>query len=279
MTTAKRSKQRYPQPVPAESCGTVVKIKHQIKPKNYAQELYLESLNEQLMTICSGPAGSGKTYLVTSVAVQKLINNEVSKLVITRPVVEAGEHLGFLPGTLEEKLDPYLLPLMDAIKDHVGPVMAKKLVEAGKIEIAPLAFMRGRTFNNCFVILDEAQNSTVEQMKMFVTRMGYDSIFAINGDTSQSDLQRPRDAGDNWETGLQYIIRKLKGRDEHINYIEFQNRDVVRSVMVQRILTLLDSPDAKYDDKNDIIRRSHGRNAGAKREDIDRLESTALLQA
>jgi phosphate starvation-inducible PhoH-like protein len=131
--------------------------------------------------------------------------------------------------------------------------MTKKLMETGKIEIAPLAFMRGRTFNNCFVILDEAQNSTVEQMKMFVTRMGYDSTFAINGDLSQTDLQKPRDAGSGWENGLQYIIRKLKGRDENINYIEFQNRDVVRSVMVQRILNLLDSPEPKapsFDEKN-----------------------------
>jgi phosphate starvation-inducible PhoH-like protein len=242
MTKRAAVKQRYPQPVPDTVAGRPVKIKHQITPKNYAQELYLESLQEQPLTLCSGPAGSGKTYLVTSVAVQKLINNEVERVVITRPVVEAGEHLGFLPGTLEEKLDPYLLPLIDAIEDHIGPVMTKKLLDTGKIEIAPLAFMRGRTFNNCFVILDEAQNSTVEQMRMFVTRMGYDSVFAINGDLSQSDLEKPRGAGADWENGLQFIIRKLKGRDEKINYIEFQNRDVVRSQMVQRILTLLDSP-------------------------------------
>lgn len=240
-----KRKQKYPQPIPAASAGENIKIRHQIKPKNYAQELYIQSLRDQPLTICSGPAGSGKTFLVTSVAVEKLINNEVDRVVITRPVVEAGEHLGFLPGTLEEKLDPYLLPLIDAIEDHVGPMMTKKLLESGKIEIAPLAFMRGRTFNRCFVILDEAQNSTVEQMKMFVTRMGYESIFAINGDVSQSDLQKPKGAGSDWENGLQFVIRKLKGRDEKINYIEFQNRDVVRSHMVQRILTLLDSPDPK----------------------------------
>lgn len=240
-----KRKQKYPQPVPTSNEGQSVKIRHQLKPKNFSQELYLESLREQPLTICSGPAGSGKTFLVTSIAVEKLINNEVDRVVITRPVVEAGEHLGFLPGTLEEKLDPYLLPLIDAIEDHVGPMMTKKLVESGKIEIAPLAFMRGRTFNRCFVILDEAQNATVEQVKMFVTRMGYDSIFAINGDISQSDLQRPRGADAKWENGLQFIIRKLKGRDEKINFIEFQNRDVVRSQMVQRILNLLDSPEPK----------------------------------
>lgn len=255
MTT--KRKQKYPQPVPNETAGQPVKIKHLIKPKNYAQELYLESLREQPLTICGGPAGSGKTFLVTSVALEKLINNEVERVVITRPVVEAGEHLGFLPGTLEEKLDPYLLPLIDAIEDHVGPAMTKRLLESGKIEIAPLAFMRGRTFNNCFVILDEAQNSTVEQMKMFVTRMGYDSIFAINGDSSQSDLEKPRGAV-GWENGLQFIIRKLRGRDEKINYIEFQNRDVVRSQMVQRILNLLDSPDPKPATNADVRIKHNG---------------------
>ena len=144
-----RRKQKYLQPIPAASGGEAIRIKHQIKPKNYAQELYIESLRDQPLTICSGPAGSGKTFLVTSVALEKLISNQVDRVVITRPVVEAGEHLGFLPGTLEEKLDPYLLPLMDAIEDHVGPTLAKKFLETGKIEIAPLAFMRGRTFNNC----------------------------------------------------------------------------------------------------------------------------------
>lgn len=242
--TAKR-KQKYPQLVPSRSEGQTLKIRNQIKPKNYTQELCLESLREQPLTIVSGPAGSGKTFLITLVAIEKLISGAVDKVILTRPVVEAGEHLGFLPGTLEEKLDPYLLPLIDAIEDHIGPTMTKKLIEGGQIEVAPLAFMRGRTFNNAFVILDEAQNSTVEQMKMFVTRMGYESVFAINGDVSQSDLQKPKGAGPEWENGLRFISRKLKGRDEKINFIEFQNRDVVRSHMVQRILTLLDSPEPK----------------------------------
>jgi phosphate starvation-inducible PhoH-like protein len=242
------SKQKYLQPVPSEHWGQPVKVKNQIKAKNFAQEMYLNFLRESSLTICSGPAGSGKTYLVTAVAVEKLVNNEIDKIVITRPVVQAGEDLGYLPGTLEEKLDPYLLPLIDAIQDHVGQTMTKRLVESGKIEVAPLAFMRGRTFNNCFVILDEAQNATVEQIKMFVTRMGYDSMFAINGDVSQSDLVKPYKHQGEWENGLQYVIRKLTGRDENISYIEFQNRDVVRSQMVQRILTLLDSPEPRHDD-------------------------------
>lgn len=225
--------------------GEDIVLKHKITAQNYVQELYIESLREARLIICSGPAGSGKTYLVTAIAIEKLLEKEVDRIVITRPVVEAGERLGFLPGTLEEKLDPYLLPLVDAIEDHVGPAMAKRLLESGRIEIAPLAFMRGRTFNRCFVILDEAQNTTVEQMKMFVTRMGYESIFAINGDITQSDLEKPKNAGPDWENGLEFIIRKLKGRDEKINYIEFQNRDVVRSEMVKRILSLLDSPDER----------------------------------
>jgi phosphate starvation-inducible protein PhoH and related proteins len=238
-------KNKYPPADQPNVDGQDIKLKHQIKPKNYAQELYIESLRECPLTICSGPAGSGKTWIVMAVALEKLLSKEVQKIVITRPVVEAGEHLGFLPGTLEEKLNPYLLPLIDAIEDHVGPQMAKRLLECGKIEVAPLAMMRGRNFNKAFVILDESQNCTVEQIKMFVTRMGYGSTFAINGDPSQSDLERPLKAGPTWETGLDFIVRKLKGRDAKINYVEFQNKDVVRSEMVKRILTLLDSPDER----------------------------------
>jgi phosphate starvation-inducible PhoH-like protein len=240
-------KQKYPQPLPDEakaaSSGAAVRMKKQVKGLNPTQILYLESLREQPLTICSGPAGSGKTFLVTAIALEKLIKNEVDKIIITRPVCEAGESLGFLPGTLEEKLDPYLRPIVDAMEDHIGVTMTKKLMESGKIEIAPLAFMRGRTFNNCFVILDEAQNTSVKQMKMFLTRMGYDSVFAVNGDVTQTDLTRPRDHEGPWETGMSYVVRKLKGRDENINYIEFQNKDSVRSTMCLRILTLLDSPE------------------------------------
>lgn len=240
----KHKKQKYPTQH-AEHEGKPVHIKNKIKAQNFGQEQYLESLRTAKLTICGGPAGSGKTFLVTAVALEKLLSHEVSRIVITRPVVEAGEHLGFLPGTLEEKLDPYLLPLVDAIEDHIGPQMTQRLVESKKIEIAPLAYMRGRTFNNAFVILDEAQNSTVEQMRMFLTRIGYDSTFAINGDISQSDLKKPRDFEGAWENGLQYAIRKLTGRDEQINYIEFRNQDVVRSEIVKKILTYLDSPDPK----------------------------------
>jgi phosphate starvation-inducible PhoH-like protein len=260
-----KRKQRYPQDVPPKAEGQQLRIKHQIKPKNVTQGYYLESLRTKPLTICKGPAGSGKTYLVTAVALEKLVSGDVDRIIITRPVVEAGEHLGFLPGTLEEKLDPYLLPLIDAMEDHVGPLMTRRLLETGKIEIAPLAFMRGRTFNNCFVILDEAQNATVEQIKMFLTRLGYGTSAAINGDVTQSDLVRPREAGPGWENGLQFAVRKLKGRDSDIDYIEFQTRDVVRSALVQRILTLLETPEPKP-------QRSNGALLGA----IDGSTDTAL---
>lgn len=226
-----KPKQKYPQHVEKE-----IFIKHKISAKNIAQELYIESLRSSTVTICLGPAGSGKTYLVTAIALEKLLSHEVERIVITRPVVEAGEHLGHLPGTLQEKLHPYLLPLLDSIEDHIGPTMTKKLFENGKIEIAPLAFMRGRTFNNCFVILDEAQNATKEQVKMFITRLGYDSIFVINGDESQSDLPNRT------ENGLNWVADKLKGVESSINICEFRRSDVVRHPLISTILDYLESP-------------------------------------
>lgn len=242
-----KRKQRYPQPIPPEAGNSSsIKIKHQIKPKNYSQELYIESLRESSITIGEGPAGAGKTFLVVAIALEKLLLNEVERIVLTRPVVEADEKLGFLPGTLKEKLDPYLLPLYDAIEDHVGPTMAKKLLDTGKIEIAPLAYMRGRTFNNCFVILDEAQNATVKQMKMFLTRIGYNSFYCIDGDTTQSDLQVPKgsSAGE-FENGLQYAVRKLAGKSAYVRVIKFTQRDIVRSPQAAEIVALLESPDER----------------------------------
>jgi phosphate starvation-inducible protein PhoH and related proteins len=237
------ARNKYPQDAKAEG-GAKIKIRQPLVPQNFAQELYIESLRNKPVTISNGPAGSGKTYLVTGVALEKLLSNQVDKIVFTRPVVEADEELGFLPGTLEQKLDPYLKPLFDAVEDHIGPTMAKKILESGKIEIAPLAYMRGRTFNYAYVVLDEAQNSTAKQMKMFLTRMGRKSFFSINGDVSQSDLTVPRDVPkDQWEHGLAYAVRKLTGKTENISYIEFHHKDVVRSDMCREIVTLLDSPD------------------------------------
>lgn len=245
------AKQRYPQPINPEG-AKVIKLKFTPQAKNESQRFYLESLRNSTLTIGHGPAGSGKSFLTMAVAVDKLLANEVSKVVITRPIVESGEKLGFLPGTFEEKISPYLLPLLDALEDLVGPVMAKKLLENGKIEFAPLAYMRGRTFNNCYVVLDEAQNTTVEQMKLFVTRIGENSQFAINGDMSQSDLK----AYDG-ENGLVWITRRLRGVSPDIQVIEFSNRDVVRSQIVKTILQHLDGPDPESKQKRPAREKSH----------------------
>ena len=190
------------------------------------------------------------------VALEKLMNNEIDRIVLTRPVVEAGENLGFLPGDLNEKLHPYLLPLLDAIEDHVGPIMAKKLMEAGKIEIAPLAFMRGRTFNNAYVILDEAQNTTQEQMRMFLTRLGYNAMFCINGDNSQCDLPVLKPGGH----GLQWATNKLRGNVPEIAVVEFSSKDIVRNVLITKILTYLDSPEPK---KENFEVKINGRNTAS----------------
>jgi phosphate starvation-inducible PhoH-like protein len=215
----------------------VIRLKYTPHAKNESQRFYMESLQTSTVTIGTGPAGSGKSYLAMAVAVKKLLDGDVSKVVITRPICEAGESLGFLPGTFEEKIAPYLLPLLDALNDLVGPTMAKKMLDAGKIEFAPLAYMRGRTFNFSYVILDEAQNTTIEQMKLFITRIGEGSQFAVNGDTSQSDLTRVN------ENGLDWVARRLRGVSEEINVIEFSANDCVRSSIVKTILQHIDGPD------------------------------------
>lgn len=235
---ALRSKQLYPQPVnKGQAPERVIKLKFRPQPKSEAQRDYIESLNEAKLTIGAGPAGSGKSFLAMSVALEKLLSKEVTKIVITRPIVEAGEKLGFLPGTFEEKISPYLLPLLDAINDLVGPQMAKTLLENQSIEFAPLAYMRGRTFNNAFVILDEAQNATIEQMKLFITRIGEHSQFVVNGDDSQSDLIGVE------ENGLAWVVRKLNRVSRDIQVVTFDTHDVVRSQIVREILQHLDTPD------------------------------------
>lgn len=258
-----KSKQKYPQDIDAET-RTTFTLKSKMKARNYSQELYIESLRNNLITIGNGPAGVGKTFIVVAIALEKLMNNEIDRIVLTRPVVEAGENLGFLPGDLTEKLHPYLLPLLDAIEDHVGKTMALKLMAAGKIEIAPLAFMRGRTFNNAFVILDEAQNTTKEQMRMFLTRIGFNTQFCINGDHSQSDL--PLKHGD--EHGLKWVTRKLRGEIPEIVTIEFANKDIVRNPLISKILTYLDSPDQRPAFTGETV-RVQGRNyAAATKEEV-----------
>jgi phosphate starvation-inducible PhoH-like protein len=236
------SKQKYPQQLNEEGTAPtkVIRLKNIPHPKNASQDFYMESLRNAIVTLGTGPAGVGKSFLAMAIGVEKLLNHEVNRVVITRPVCEAGENLGFLPGTLEEKISPYLLPLLDALNDLVGPTMAKKLLDDRRIEFAPLAYMRGRTFSHSFVILDEAQNTTIEQMKLFVTRIGEDSSFVINGDASQSDLHGVS------ENGLEWVVRKLGGgKSRNINLIEFTNADSVRSPIVTEILTLIDSPEPR----------------------------------
>jgi phosphate starvation-inducible PhoH-like protein len=234
-------KQKYPADSRAAQLheGKSIRLRSVPQPKSESQRFYLESLAEADITIGTGPAGSGKSYLAMAIAVKKLLDGEVSRVVITRPICEAGESLGFLPGTFEEKISPYLLPLLDALQDLVGPTQAKKLLDDKKIEFAPLAYMRGRTFNNCYCILDEAQNTSIEQMKLFITRIGQFSQFAINGDVLQSDLRGVP------ENGLEWIVRKLRGRVQGINIIEFSHSDVVRSEILGRMLPFIEAPDER----------------------------------
>ena len=198
-----------------------------IRPKTAGQKRYVDSIRRNTVTFGVGPAGTGKTYLAMAMAVAALKRREVGRIVLARPVVEAGESLGFLPGTLQEKLDPYVRPLYDALFDMTDIEKGNALIEQGIIEIAPLAYMRGRTFNNAFVILDEAQNTTPEQMKMFLTRLGFSSTFVVTGDASQRDLPG--------EGGLESARRALAGLYD-IAFVDLDRNDIVRHTLVARIV-------------------------------------------
>ncbi len=200
-----------------------------IKPKTIGQKKYVESIFENAVTIGVGPAGTGKTYLAVAAAVAAFRERKVNRIILTRPAVEAGERLGFLPGDLQSKVDPYLRPLYDALFDMLGAETYNKYLERGNIEVAPLAYMRGRTLDDSFIILDEAQNTSCEQMKMFLTRMGFGSKMVITGDATQIDL--PADK----LSGLKQAVWVLKGV-EGVGICELNDQDVVRHVMVQRII-------------------------------------------
>lgn len=200
-----------------------------IYAKTLKQIEYLENLNANTIIFALGAAGTGKTYLAVSYAVSLLKKNEISKIILTRPAVEAGENLGFLPGDLKEKVDPYLRPLYDALYDNLGLEQTEKLIGLNIIEIAPLAYMRGRTLENAFIILDEAQNATKEQLKMFLTRLGFNSKMVITGDPSQVDLKKPNDSG------LTFSANLLKDIKE-VGVINFLALDVVRHPLVQKII-------------------------------------------
>ncbi len=200
-----------------------------VKPKTIGQKEYIQSVLKNTVTIGVGPAGTGKTYLAVAAAVQAFRDRQINRIVLTRPAVEAGERLGFLPGDLQSKVDPYLRPLYDALFDLLGPETYQKYVERGNIEVAPLAYMRGRTLDDSFIILDEAQNTSREQMKMFLTRLGFGSKIVITGDATQIDLPEGK------TSGLKEAMRVLRNV-EGIGICTLTDADVVRHVMVQRIV-------------------------------------------
>ncbi len=200
-----------------------------ISPKTPNQKIYIDSIRNNDVVFGIGPAGTGKTYLAVAMAVSALVNGSVRSIILTRPAVEAGEKLGFLPGDLAQKVDPYLRPLNDALIDMLGPEKAFDLIDQGNIEIAPLAFMRGRTLSNAFIILDEAQNTTREQMKMFLTRIGFDSQAVITGDITQVDLPASQKSG---LVQAQALLQGIKG----IGLCSFTKADVVRHPLVQKII-------------------------------------------
>ncbi len=212
------------------SVGEAIKTpRKSIIPRSAVQKKYIEALKSKEIIMALGPAGTGKTYLAVAVAITMLLDKKIGKIILSRPAVEAGERLGFLPGDMKEKVDPYLQPLYDSLYDLLGYEKIQKKIEIGEIEIAPLAFMRGRTLKNCFAILDEAQNATKTQIKMFLTRIGENSKLVVNGDPSQVDLLNKNSSG---LTNSTEILKKLK----EIAILEFDQRDVVRNPLVSKIV-------------------------------------------
>ena len=227
-----------PQKHPAEvlSLNIVSNRGRTIRPKTANQKAYVEAIAENTITFGIGPAGTGKTYLAMAKAVAALQAREINRIILTRPAVEAGEHLGFLPGTLTEKIDPYLRPLFDALHDMLDQDAIPKLMQSGVIEVAPLAYMRGRTLNDSFIILDEAQNTTPEQMKMFLTRLGFGSKMVITGDVTQVDLPNGKNSG------LATIRKILEGIDD-IAFMDLTAEDVVRHRLISDIVSAYEAYD------------------------------------
>jgi phosphate starvation-inducible PhoH-like protein len=209
--------------------GLLGRVREKVRPRSLTQRLYLQAMAEHDLVVSVGPAGTGKTYLAVAMAAVALQENQVRRVVLARPAVEAGEKLGFLPGDLADKVNPYLRPLYDALYDIIGFEQVSRMLERGTIEVAPLAFMRGRTLNDSFIILDEAQNTTSEQMKMFLTRVGFDSKAVVNGDVTQVDLPSGK------ASGLQDAVRVLRDI-EGIKFVHFSEHDVVRHPLVAKIV-------------------------------------------
>ena len=230
-----------------DNCFCVTAKGKPIKAKTLGQQKYVNEIKKNTVTLGIGPAGTGKTFLAVSMAVKSLRNKEVSRIILTRPAVEAGERLGFLPGDLQSKIDPYLRPLYDSLYELLGPETCARYMEKMVIEIAPLAYMRGRTLDDSFIILDEAQNTTPEQMKMFLTRIGYNSKVVVTGDLSQTDLP------DGKKSGLAEAVKILKSIDD-IAIHSFTEKDVVRHKLVQKIIVAYDKYEKEL--KNNKERRT-----------------------
>jgi phosphate starvation-inducible protein PhoH and related proteins len=233
-----------------------------VQPKSVNQRRYVEAIEKHDMVFGVGPAGTGKTYLAVAMAISALLAKRVNRIILARPAVEAGERLGFLPGTLQDKIDPYLRPLYDALYDMLDPERVDRYLEKNVIEIAPIAFMRGRTLNDSFVILDEAQNTTSEQMKMFVTRLGFNSKAVITGDITQIDLPNAR------RSGLLEAIDVLQ-KVEGLSFVRFDEADVVRHHLVQRIIRAYDEHKTQVAEQQSLLL------SGEKNTDASRAEASA----
>ena len=226
-----------------------------IKPKTLGQKAYVDAIRQKMIVFGIGPAGTGKTYLAMAMAIQAFKNDEVSRIILTRPAIEAGEKLGFLPGDLQSKVDPYLRPLYDALYQIMGPESFQKNMEKGLIEVAPLAYMRGRTLDNAYIILDEAQNTTPAQMKMFLTRIGFGSKVVITGDMTQKDL------APGTQSGLDVAVTVLK-KVEDIGFCTLTSQDVVRHPLVQKIVQAYEDYEKKQSSKSHRSESRSGRNTG-----------------
>ncbi|MFC6360425.1 PhoH family protein [Luteococcus peritonei] len=229
-----------------------------IRAKTLNQKRYVDAIDANTITFGIGPAGTGKTYLAVAKAVQALQRKEVTRIILTRPAIEAGERLGFLPGTLNDKIDPYLRPLYDALHDMMDPEAVPKLLTAGTIEVAPLAYMRGRTLNDAFIILDEAQNTSMEQMKMFLTRLGFNSKIVVTGDITQVDLPNGQPSG---LRGVQQILDGVAD----IAFCNLTNRDVVRHRLVGRIVAAYD----QYESTDAVVQQAFDRQNRATRRSVE----------
>ncbi len=235
-----------------EDCICISAKGRPIKAKTVGQKKYVDSIRENTVVLGVGPAGTGKTFLAVAMAVKALRAHEVTRIILTRPAVEAGERLGFLPGDLQSKIDPYLRPLYDALYEMLGMENCARLMEKMTIEIAPLAYMRGRTLDDCFIILDEAQNTTPEQMKMFLTRLGNGSKAVVTGDLTQTDLPYGQ------KSGLAEAVKVLRGIDDIVIH-EFSERDVVRHRLVQKIILAYEKYDREHPARSADARRTYTR--------------------